>query len=331
MKNLNLKALGVFSSVVITTLMMGISSQSLFAETLRFSTPVPPNHIFTKVATKFSEDLKARTNGELDIKVFPFGELGTDPENAIMVGTGALNFAVIPAAFMANSEESLNAWFLPGLFNSVQDAGDATQLPAAKKMLAELDRQGMVGLGYVFAGMRLLISVDPVKSLSDITGKKISIFPVPIFNDWWLTFGAIPTAVPMPEIASALAINLIEVVDADLDLVAALKLYEQAPNLAMTSHMAFPGIVVVSKKWWESKSVEQRAVIRDVFAEAEAWGVKAQVMADEGNLNALKDAGVAITQIDKSSYVDNATDILNQYVKKSPTIAEFYEQVKAQK
>ena len=45
----------------------------------------------------------------------------------------------------------------------------------------------------------------------------------------------------------------------------------------------------------------------------------------------LKDAGVAITKIDKSSYADSTAEILNRYVNKTPLISEFYEQVKAQK
>lgn len=331
MKILNLNKLCSFCSATVITFAISVTSMQSVAETLRLSTPVPPSHIFSKVSTKFAEDLSARTNGDLNIKVFPFGKLGSDPENTLMIQTGAIQLAVIPAAFIANREESLNAWLLPGLFDDIEAAGAATQLPAARDMLTELDKQGMIGLGYVFAGMRHLLSVDPISDMKEIKDKKIRTFPGPIFNDWWLTFGAAPTALPTPEIAPALTTNLLDIVDVDLDLVTALKLYQQAPNLAITNHMAFPAIMVVSRKWWESKTAEQQTVIREVFAEAEAWGIKAQVMAEEKNLKMLKDAGVAIIKIEKSSYADSTAEILNKYINKTPLISEFYEQVKAEK
>lgn len=331
MKNLNFKKLSSFCGASVVTLSLSVASIQVFAETLRLSTPVPPSHIFSKVSSKFSEDLSARTNGELNIKVFPFGKLGADPENALMIQTGAIQFAVIPAAFLANREESLNAWFLPGLFNNVEDAGIAANLPAAREMLAALDKQGMVGLGYIFAGMRHLISNKPISDLDQLQGKKVRAFPGPIFNDWWLTFGAAPTALPLPEISPALSTNLLDIVDVDLDLVTALKLYQQAPYLIETNHMAFPGIMLVSKKWWESKTDEQKSLIRDVFSEAEIWGVKEQVIAEKKNLDILNDASVNVTSIDKSDYSKNADEIVSKYLDKDELISLFYDQVKSEK
>ncbi|WP_418138677.1 TRAP transporter substrate-binding protein [Marinomonas sp. RS-M-Aa-14] len=177
MKTLNLNKLCSFCSATVVALTISVTSMQSVAETLRLSTPVPPSHIFSKVSTKFAEDLSIRTNGDLNIKVFPFGKLGSDPENTLMIQTGAIQFAIIPAAFMANREESLNAWLLPGLFDDVAAAGAATQFSTAKGMLAELDKQGMVGLGYVFAGMRHLLSVDPISDMKEIKDKKIRTFP----------------------------------------------------------------------------------------------------------------------------------------------------------
>lgn len=327
----NLKKLSSFFGAIAATLSIGIFSTHSAAETLRLSTPVPPSHIFSKVSTKFSEDLNARTNGELNIKVFPFGKLGADPENSLMIQTGAIQFAVIPAAFLANREESLNAWFLPGLFDNVEDAGVAAKLPAARDMLTVLDQQGMVGLGYVFAGMRHLISTRPISSLDELRDKKVRAFPGPIFNDWWLTFAAAPTALPLPEISPALSTNLLDIVDVDLDLVTALKLYQQAPYLIETNHMAFPGIMVASKKWWDTKTAEQKALILEVFSEAEDWGVLEQVKAEARNLKTLNDAGVNITVIDKNSYNDNAENIVTKYLDKDEMIKSFYNQVESNK
>ncbi|GGB84522.1 ABC transporter substrate-binding protein [Marinobacterium zhoushanense] len=309
---------------------MALTLNTASAASLRLSTPVPPGHIFSKVSERFAEELKAKSDGRLEIKVFPFGKLGRDPENAQMLQAGALNFAVIPAGFMTNRESSLNGWFLPGLFNGVEGAGKATQLPAAKAMLDKMDAQGMVGLGYVIAGMRHLISVEPVNSLTDIANKKVRAFPAPIFNEWWLSNNSAPTALPLPEIAPALTTNLLDIVDVDLDLVVALKLYQQAPNLTLTNHMTFPGIMLVSKKWWDKQSAEDQALIREVFADAEQWGIEEQAKVEQANLQTLKDAKVNIIRIDAADYAQEAKSIRDRYIENDKLIADFYNQVRAQ-
>lgn len=314
------------SMIATLPLIMGTAS----AQTLRLSTPVPPSHIFSKVSEKFAEDLKAQSDGRFDVKVFPFGRLGRDPENAQMLQTGVLNFAVIPAGFMTNREPSLNGWFLPGLFDSVEDAGQATQLPSAKAMLDKMEVQGMVGLGYIIAGMRHLISVAPVNSLADIENKKVRAFPAPIFNEWWLSNKAAPTALPLPEIAPALTTNLLDIVDVDLDLVVALELYQQAPNLTLTNHMTFPGIMLVSKNWWNKQSSADQTLIRAVFAEAELWGIEEQAKIERANLQALKDAKVNIIEVSAESYEQEAETIRSKYIASDGLIADFYNQVRAQ-
>lgn len=308
-----------------------VFSQSIFADTLRLSSPVPEGHIFHKVSEKFADELRIRTNGELDVEIFPAGELGGDSENAIMLETGVIHFSVIPIAFMTNQEEAFNAWFLPGLFNNVEEAGRATKLPAAQQMLSSLENQGVVGVGYVFAGMRSLLSVEPIDSIDDIKDQKVAVYTIPMFTDWWLSFGAVPTAVIMPEVPAALAQNVVDVIDLDLDLVMALQLQKQASNLTITNHMGFPAFMVASKKWWDSLTVANRKSINEAFSEAEKWGLQEQLAADERNISYLESVGVSINKIDNSQYKENADMVIDKYTNKNKTISDFYNQVNAQK
>lgn len=193
-------------------------------------------------------------------------------------------------------------------------------------MLKRLEASGLVGLGYTYAGMRHVLSLNPVATPKDLAGKKIRAFPSPIYNDFWLANGAAPTAMPLSEVAPSLTTKLLDAVDIDLDALVGLKLYQQAPNLTLTNHMAFPGIIAVSKKWWDGLSEPERATIRKVVADAEKWGVKAAIDAEASNLRKAQTDGVKVVNFDAKAFQAAAASVRDKYVAKNPLIASLHKQ-----
>jgi TRAP-type C4-dicarboxylate transport system substrate-binding protein len=246
-----------------------------------------------------------------------------------MIQSGALEFSIVPAAMLANREESLMGWSLPYLFADVSEAGKAANLPAAREMLKRLEKSGIIGLGYTFAGMRQVLSVNPVNSPNDLRNKKIRSFPSPVYNDWWALLGAAPTALALGEVGPSLTTGLLDAVDADLDIIVGLKYNVQAPNLAMTNHMAFPGVVMVSKKWWDSLPKVDQDLIKTTYAEAETWGVTTQAKAEVDNLAKLKSEGTKVTEIDLAAFRKAGKEITKKYTAKNPLIAQFEKQAEA--
>ncbi|MCL4675750.1 MAG: hypothetical protein KJZ59_06960, partial [Pararhodobacter sp.] len=68
---------------------------SAMAETLRISTFLPPNHAFNVALAAWGEELAAATNGELDVEIFPAGQLGPPPRQFDLVRSGGADISVI--------------------------------------------------------------------------------------------------------------------------------------------------------------------------------------------------------------------------------------------
>lgn len=290
---------------------------------------MPPSHVWHQVAERFASNLEKETAGRFKTRISPQSKLGRDPQLIQLLQSGGLQFAVLTAGDLSNRSESMFAWFLPYTFRDVAHAGAAARTPAAREMLEQLDGHGMVGLGYTFAGMRHVLSGKPVKTPGDLANQKIRSFPNEIFSDWWQANGAAPTALPISEVSPALTTKLLDAVDVDLDVLVGLKFYQQAGNLAMTNHMAFPGVMVASKKWWSRQSEEDRVLIRKLFAEAEAWGIQRQIEAEASNLQTLKDAGVNVETPELAPFQKVGTAIVDKYTARNPTIKAFAEQAAA--
>jgi tripartite ATP-independent transporter DctP family solute receptor len=299
-------------------------SFSASAERMRLGHVTPPSHIWNQVAERFNDNLKEASGGKHSIMIFPLSKLGGDDQMIDLLQSGGMQLAILTAGSLSNRAEDMNAWFLPYIFDNVTDAANASKHPAAQEMLDNLKQHKLVGLGYTFAGMRHVISSKPMTSAGDFRNKKIRSFPNKLFNDWWNQLGAAPTALAISDVSSALTTNLLDAVDVDLDIVVGLKMYQQAPYLTLTNHMAFPGVVVASEVWWNRLSDEDRTLVLNAFKEAEEWGFRKQAEAELSNLELLKREGVTINEFDEAQLSQAAEAIVGKYSAASEGINSFY-------
>jgi len=298
------------------------------AQSLKLGHITPPSHVWHQVSEKIAKDLAEASGGKMKVTVSPLRKLGNEAQMINLMQAGAQQFGVFTVGGLSNREESLLAWSLPYVFEDVAQATRATATPAAQEMLKRLDKHGLIGLGYVFAGMRHVLSVEPVRNAGDLANRKIRAFPSPVYNDWWSANGAAPTAMPLSEVAPSLTTKLLDAVDIDLDALVGLKFYQQAPNLTLTNHMAFPAVIVVSKKWWSARSAAEREMIGKVVAGAERWGFQAAIDADRENLAKARADSVTVVDADIASFEAVGGGVRDKYLARNPLIADFYQQVR---
>ena len=149
-----------------------------------------------------------------------------------------------------------------------------------------------------------------------------------IYNDWWQANGAAPTAMPLSEVAPSLTTKLLDAVDVDLDALVGLKFHQQAPNLTLTGHMAFPAVIVASKKWWSALPQADRDMITKAVMDAEKAGFKAAIDSEVNNLAKAKADGAKVIDADIKSFQAVGGKVRDQYIAKNPLIADFYKQAK---
>ncbi|WJJ95029.1 TRAP transporter substrate-binding protein [Neopusillimonas aromaticivorans] len=141
------------------------------------------------------------------------------------------------------------------------------QTPAATKLLEALPaKAGVVGIGYGMAGMRQILSRTPVTTAADLKGRKMRITPVDPVRDFYVALGVAPTPLPLPAVFDALANGQVDAIDMDLELINALKFYEQADTILLSNHMMFPMVGLVSARVWQTLSEEDRKQISELMA-----------------------------------------------------------------
>jgi len=299
---------------------------------LRIGTIAPTGHVWVAVAERLQKELAAKPELDIKLSVFPNAQLGQEPETLQQIETGLLDLGVFTLAGLVTREDGFNGWFTPYLLGDVKAAGRARDVPAAQQMLDSLSKAQIVGLGYVFAGMRQIISRSkPINSAGDVNGLKVRITPFPAAQTWWKAMGATPTPIPLSNVYQALQTGVVDAVDIDLDAMASLSLQEVARHLALTRHMVWPGAIVASTAAWNNLNPKQQAGLREAIKIATDYGVETQAAAEQSNLDKVK-ASVTVTEIKNGQEAFSVADKAFQaQFGKIPLVKSFQDQVRAQK
>lgn len=286
------------------------------------------SHVWHKTAEKFSEELKTRSNGRMRVDIFPAGQLGTEKDMVQQLETGTLELGIITNAYMSTRSEVFNAWSMPFLFKSLEETTQASKSEPAKKIMDELSKNGIQGLGYLSTGIRQVLMKDvSITKPEDLKGKKIRVLGSPSILDFWKTVGAGPTPMPLPEVYSSLQSGVIDGIDIDLDALNTEKYYDIAKNLTITNHMAFPGIVVMSKLIYDKMPTEDQKIVAEAMMAAIDWGNKEAVAREHKNLEELKAKGVTVTHLSNTESFNAIRDQIFTKYSANPLIKEFIQAV----
>ncbi|OFS84683.1 hypothetical protein HMPREF3144_05940 [Oligella sp. HMSC05A10] len=298
------------------------------AATYRMAMVTPPTHNWTKVSEQMNTELKKINGGKNQIRIFPLSQLGTDSQVITTMQTGGVQLAVLTSTSLSTRVPEFNAWSMPFIIDDIEHAYAAAKSDSGQEMLKLLETQGLIGIGYTFAGMRQILSIKPVHSVDDFKNMKIRSVPSEVYSEFWRKLGAAPTALDPADIISALNTNLLDAVDADFDLAVSMKYQEQAPNLVVSNHMPFPGVIVASKRWWDTLNDKDKQDIITAFENVERWGVDQQIEAEKNNLEKLQEDGAKIMDIDITALKDVGKQMVEDYSAKYPLIKKFYEENK---
>ncbi|AFT71125.1 TRAP transporter-DctP subunit [Alloalcanivorax dieselolei B5] len=293
------------------------------ARELKLGLIVPGSHAWSKAAETFGEDLEKQSGGEYSVAVFPAGQLGSEAQMLQQLQTGALDMAFMTAAEVANRVPDLGALFAPYLAENVMEADRLLNGPTAQALLEELPRKaGVVGLGYGVAGMRLMLTAFPAEDVQGINDHKIRITPFPPVQDFYRLLGAVSTPMPVTDVYDALANGQVDGVDADLELVWKLRLYERAKTVLRSNHMMFPVVGLISARTWSQLDQDDRDLIRTLtrkrLAELAPYYQKSQAETQAQ----IEAKNVKVIEVGLDFFGDKLDQWEELWMKKTPVLGE---------
>ena len=164
----------------------------------------PPLHHDTLTMKDFAKDIQQLTNNELQMMIYPGGELPYPPTEAVnIVRDRFVEGAGVVSDFVAGSAPLLNLMNLPMLVTNLDEMTKAMKifLPYAEK---EFEKRGAKVLFWHFNSQKAIFGRGkPITGLDDLKGMKIRSFGV-ADAQFIQRIGAIPVAMPNTEVPQAM-------------------------------------------------------------------------------------------------------------------------------
>ena len=303
-------------------------STALYAAdiTLKLGHLANEDNSWHKGAVKFADEVKALTNGKVEVKVFPNDSLGKEMDliNGMQLGT----------ADMTITGESLQNWApkaallaIPYAFKNMADMDKAVNGPLGDEIKKEItEKAKVIPLAYFARGPRNLTSNKPIKSVDDVKGLKMRVPNVPVFMQFWRGVNAQPTPMAFGEVFTSLQTGVIEAQENPLALIKSASFFEVQKYVNRTEHVRSWIYLAISEKSYNKLNTEQKAAVQEAAKRAQAY--ERQIMvADEQKLESeLKAKGMTFVETDQSSFAKKAKEAVLAAAKEElkPTILKLY-------
>jgi tripartite ATP-independent transporter DctP family solute receptor len=260
--------------------------------------------------TLFAEELakivNSRSDGKVEIRLYPSSQLGNISEQVDGVKYGFIGMSHHDFASLSKYHPDLSLFNAPYIFRDPDHAVKATN-PHSSSALSDINTElikntGIRILGSFFRGTRQMTSKFPVYSIDDLRGKKIRGVPFPVWMSMIRGMGAIPTPVEFSELTTALMTGMVEGQENPLSNIYASRIYEVQSHIIMTSHMHSCLCVFINEKLWNRIESREQNIILDAIAAASAITSERILESDQRIINELKARGMIF--IDESNGLD---------------------------
>jgi tripartite ATP-independent transporter DctP family solute receptor len=245
--------------------LIGITGRAAFAVTTynyKVATNVPMAHPLYIRLNEAAGKIKQQTNGQVVIRVFPNGQLGSDTDMLSQVRSGGLDFLTLPGVVLANLVPMASLNSVGFAFDGYPAVWKAMDGKLGGYIRAQIAKSGLVVADKVWDnGFRQITSAKPVNSAADLRDLKIRVPVSPLLLSLFKGLGSTPTPINFNELYSALQTHIVDAEENPLPIIATAKLNEVQKHCALTSH-AWDGYwFLANKRSWEALPVPLREIV----------------------------------------------------------------------
>lgn len=266
MKTTTLSALAAFSLLMVAGCGKETAPSSAKKTfTLKYSVFFPPTHVQAKLATEWADEIKKRTDGQVQITVFPGGSLTKADQCYQGVVDGISDIGMSALAYTRGRFPLMELLDLPvGYPDGVAATRIANELYTTYKPKEMEDTKVM----YVHAhGPGILASQKPIKTLADLTGLKIRAtgFSAKVVEQ----LGGSPISMPQGETYEALQKGVVDATFCPIETLKGWKQGEVIKSVTDSSCIGYTTVffVAMNLKAWQQLPPALQKTIEQVNAE----------------------------------------------------------------
>jgi TRAP-type transport system periplasmic protein len=310
---------GIAAIVVALVALMGITSGNALAADkiiMNIGTGTAPDHPENVGANKFKEIVEKKSNGRVEVRLHPAGQLGSQRDFVEALRSGTLEITMVTLGFFSAYDPLLNIFELPYLFRDRDHAYRVVDGPIGVQIKDRVNKKGVHVLAFWEAGLRYITNnVRPISKPDDLKGLKIRVPESKISIDGFKAFGANPAPLPFTEVYMALKQGVFDGQENPPSNIYRSKLYESQKYLSLSGHQFLVHMFMYSGQLWDQLPPDIKQIVEESAVEAGKFQRDFTWQEDTKLVAALKDAGMQVNQVDKQAFIDKAKPLYAEYAK----------------
>lgn len=240
------------------------------AESWKFALEEIKGSVQDRYAQKFKELVEERTDGDVEVTVYPYGTLGTSGQLTELTANGTLQFAFASPGHLASLVPATGVFNLPYILSQNDEVNKKvlTEGDTVYSMLAPALAEKHLQLLTMFPeGDMVWTTNKEIRKPADFDGFKMRVMTSPILTESYKAMGASPTPMPYGEVYGALQLKQIDGQVNPVFAIEEMKFYEVSDYMIWAGQQEFTTSVVANQAFYEGLSDERRAMIDEITTE----------------------------------------------------------------
>lgn len=271
---------------------------------IKVSSTTQPTHIYNLGLKHFAEIVKEKSNGELEVQIFPASQLGSERDAVEGLQLGTLEMTLTSTGPLGNFVPEVKLLNLPFLFTNRAEAYKILDGAIGTEIANKFPAIGIRSLGWYENGFRHITNnVRPINTMADMDGIKIRVMEDSLFISTMKSLGASPLPMAFGELYTALEQGTVDAQENPLVNIDASRFYEVQKHLAITGHFYSPAMLLVSEIFFQSLPQNHKDIIVEAGMAARDFERNLSIEGDKTTEAKLISEGMTVTHPDKAEFV----------------------------
>ncbi|SDK60687.1 DctP family TRAP transporter solute-binding subunit [Aliiruegeria lutimaris] len=308
-------------SIAATVIAAAFTALPASAETIKFGMNAPQgDNPEWNALVAFKNHVEYKTEGAIDVKLFPSAQLGAERACAEQVQQGTVEVCLVDTGALAGFYNNIQVLSVPYLFKSSAHAWKVFDSPffdqLAENMRAET---GIRVMAWGENGFRdFTNNVRPIRTPEDLSGLKMRVMESPVFIRFVESFGAAATPMPGSEIIMAAKQGVIDGQENPAQVNYDYNLMDVQKYMSTDEHILGVHAYIISDKFFDKLSDEHKAVVLEAALLASRIENTQKLAGAKKYIDLIKDKGVEVhmtTMAEKEAFAEVSQEPVLEYLR----------------
>ncbi len=278
---------------------------------------------------KFAELLSEKSGGQMKLKMYHAGTLGSQPDAIEQVRMGGLEIANFSLGPIGPIVPEANVVSLPFIFKDTDHVWRVLEGKAGDMINAGLAKKGLISLAWYDGGARSFYnSKKPIKAPADVVGMKVRVMNNDLYSGMISALGGNPSPMAFAEVYQSLKTGVVDGAENNWPSYESTGHFEVAKYYSISQHLIIPETLCINADVYNKLSADDQKILKEAAQESallqrKLWKERsktseAKVMAGGAVANAIPD---------KSAFQAAMKPVYDKFLTDNPNLKPLVEMI----